>query len=361
MYRRPYPRRLVAPEGESACYHCYGRCVNKERLLGDGEAKDRFIAELRRVAGFCGVEVLTFCVMSNHYHILVRVDPRAKEADDKELGRRFRTLYGEGKCPYINMDARRVVSVLDSKLDDAEAVRAHLKSRMGDLAGFMKTLKQRYSVWYNGERGRVGTLWAERYKSCMVQDSPHVLRVVGAYIELNPVRAGLAERAEAYRWSGYGAAVGGEASPSLRAWARGGVAGMLGADNPVCAARKEVDEEGEEACGTGFSGAREFEKEAGKFLRSYGLLLRVKDDTGKNRGAKEGGSLQNFHRMPGLLRGAAVGTRAFVERWSGRLRRRREAAPVPCGEGLEEAEIFHARPVRVHYGDTAAGREASSG
>ena len=328
MYRRPYPRRLVAPEGESACYHCYGRCVNKERLLGDGEAKDRFIAELRRVAGFCGVEVLTFCVMSNHYHILVRVDPRAKEADDKELGRRFRTLYGEGKCPYINMDARRVASVLDSKLDDAEAVRAHLKSRMGDLAGFMKTLKQRYSVWYNGERGRVGTLWAERYKSCVVQDSPHVLRVVGAYIELNPVRAGLAERAEAYRWSGYGAAVGGEASPSLRAWARAGIVGML-------------------------SGEQESVEEARKFLDSYGILLRVKDGTdqmargGRDERGEASGNLEAdtplLKRIPGLLRGAAVGTREFVCKVAGRQGR-------PPGAFVNEADGFslhHARAPRM--------------
>ncbi len=334
MYRRPYPRRLVAPEGESACYHCYGRCVNKERLLGDGEAKDRFVAELRRVAAFCGVEVLTFCVMSNHYHVLVRVDPRAKEVDDKELVRRFRALYGEDKCPYINMDARRVASVLDSKLRDAEEVREHLRSRMGDLAGFMKTLKQRYSVWYNGERGRVGTLWAERYKSCVVQDSPHVLRVVGAYIELNPVRAGLAEHAEAYRWSGYGAAVGGEVSAALRAWARAGIAGMLGEASKVRAPHGEEGEDGR------------------KFIESYGLLVRVKDDT--RGGIRHGGEnssgteLNLLERVPGILRGAALGTRRFVARMSKRMRRRRQREPVACCESeLDEAALCYARRPRL--------------
>ena len=342
----------MAPKGESACYHCYGRCVNKERLLGDGEAKDRFVAELRRVAAFCGVEVLTFCVMSNHYHILVRIDLKAKEVEDKELVRRFRALYGEDKCPYINMDAGRVASVLDSKLDDAEAVRVHLKSRMGELAGFMKTLKQRYSVWYNGERGRVGTLWAERYKSCVVQDSPHVLRVVGAYIELNPVRAGLAERAEAYRWSGYGAAVGGEASPSLRAWAHAGIAGMLGALNPVCEAR--IDEEGEkdESRGTGH---RCSEEEAEAFVESYGLLVRMKDDTGRDSGTLSVGLPASglFGHLPGLLRGAAVGTRAFVSSMMEQAGLNLSREPAECG-GTPNP-VFHARRPRLRAGDLVEG------
>ncbi len=351
MYRRPYPRRLVAPEGESACYHCYGRCVNKERLLGDGEAKDRFVAELRRVAAFCGVEVLTFCVMSNHYHILVRVDPRAKEVEDEELVRRFRALYGENKCPYINMDARRVASVLDSKLDDAEEVRAHLRSRMGDLAGFMKTLKQRYSVWYNGERGRVGTLWAERYKSCVVQDSPHVLRVVGAYIELNPVRAGLAERAEAYRWSGYGAAGGGEAPPSLRAWARAGITGMLGTMKRM----GEGVEEKKELRGTELRSKKSGEeKDAQEFLESYGLLLRLKDDTGqKSTADSEAADSDSRHpllgRLPALLRGAVVGTQEFVTDWLPALCGRRTPTPQPdaCVHDGNGRGVFHAKKIRT--------------
>ncbi|MCC5805164.1 MAG: transposase [Opitutales bacterium] len=307
--------------------------MNKERLLGDEEAKDRFVAELRRVADFCGVQVLTFCVMSNHYHILVRVDPRAKEADDKELVRRFRALYGEEKCPYINMDARRVAWVLDSKLDDAKELRAHLRGRMGDLAGFMKTLKQRYSVWYNGERGRVGTLWAERYKSCVVQDSAAVLRVVGAYIELNPVRAGLAERAEAYRWSGWGAATGGEVPQSLRAWARAGIAGMLGTQ------RLEVDDS--ESRAAGHHCDRKQGEEAKRYFESYRLLLRVKDDTGrldgKNIREEAALGLDLMERIPGMLRGAVVGTRRFVAGWCARTDIPRRPEPAASVDGAEEA------------------------
>ncbi len=333
MYRRPYPLRCVRTDGP-ACYHCYGRCVNKERLLADDEAKDRFVAELRRVAEFCGVEVLTFCVMSNHFHILVRVDPVAREVADAELVRRFRALYGEDKCPYINLDARRLEAVLKTDSRDAEEVREHLKSRMGSLAGFMKTLKQRYTVWYNGERGRVGTLWAERFKSCVVQDSPHVLRVVGAYIELNPVRAGLAARAEVYRWSGYGAATGGAVAHGLREWARDGILSMLGQAH----------------AGPADDGERE------RFVESYARLLAVKDDTGR-QGLRDGDGADVsseeaygepsllFRRVPEFLRGAAVGTGEFVARWAERLQGG-GAEPPDARQFPAEGELRFARRAR---------------
>ncbi|MCC5805019.1 MAG: hypothetical protein JJU00_01705 [Opitutales bacterium] len=170
----------------------------------------------------------------------------------------------------------------------------------------MKTLKQRYSVWYNGERGRVGTLWAERYKSCVVQDSPHVLRVVGAYIELNPVRAGLAEQAEAYRWSGFGAATGGSAWHGLREWARDGILAMLGEAHATTPGERD------------------------RFVESYARLVAVKDDA-VQQGFRDGGEAPLgeecrepsplLRRMPEFLRGAAVGTREFVVRWAGPWRR----------------------------------------
>ncbi len=327
MYTQPYTLRYVRTDGP-ACYHCYGRCVNKERLLGDDEAKDRFVWELRRVADFCGVEVLTYCLMSNHFHILVRVDPAVREVADEELVRRFRALYGEDKCPYINMNARRVAATLATESSDAEELRAHLRGRMGSLAGLMKTLKQRYTVWYNGERGRVGTLWAERFKSCMVQDSPQVLRVVGAYIELNPVRAGLVERAEAYRWSGYGAAMGGAGSRGLREWARDGILSMLGRE----------------------SSPETFDCD--RFVDSYGRLLAVKDDVGQE-GFRKGADpfseaclepAPMLRQIPEFLRGAVVGTRDFVAAY---LSLDLGKSMQPSAEVLPESGLRSARRPRV--------------
>jgi len=73
----------------------------------------------------------------------------------------------------------------------------------------MKLLKQRFTQWYNGRTGRKGTLWEERFKSVLVEGIGQGLRAMAAYIDLNPVRAGLVTDPKDYRWSGYGEAMAG--------------------------------------------------------------------------------------------------------------------------------------------------------
>jgi len=72
----------------------------------------------------------------------------------------------------------------------------------------MKELKERFSRWFNKRHGRRGTLWQERYKSVLVQDGEAAV-TMAAYIDLNPLRAGLVADPKDYRWCGYAEAVGG--------------------------------------------------------------------------------------------------------------------------------------------------------
>ena len=72
----------------------------------------------------------------------------------------------------------------------------------------MKELKQRMTLAFNHVHGRRGTLWEGRFK-CALVEGADALRAVAAYIDLNPVRAGLVDRPEEYRWCSYAAAVGG--------------------------------------------------------------------------------------------------------------------------------------------------------
>jgi putative transposase len=74
----------------------------------------------------------------------------------------------------------------------------------------MKLLKQRFTQWYNGRTGRKGTLWEERFKSVLVEGLGQGLSAMAAYIDLNPVRAGLVKDPKDYRWSGYGEAMAGK-------------------------------------------------------------------------------------------------------------------------------------------------------
>ena len=85
----------------------------------------------------------------------------------------------------------------------------------------MKELKQRFSIWYNRTHQRYGTLWAERFKSVLMEDAATCLSAVSAYIDLNPVRAGLVEDPKDYRYCGYSEAVAGNIK------ARGGLCRAL--------------------------------------------------------------------------------------------------------------------------------------
>ena len=82
---------------------------------------------------------------------------------------------------------------------------------MGDLSTYMKELKQWISRVYNKEHNRKGTLWEERFWSCLLEDSAETLTSVASYIDRNAIRAGIVERAEDYRWCGYAEAHAGHA------------------------------------------------------------------------------------------------------------------------------------------------------
>jgi len=84
-------RTKVDSESRQACYHCMTRTVNGERLFGDRE-KEVLRKMLWQVADFSGVEVLTYALMGNHFHVLVRV-PQQGKVSDRELLRRWRVLY----------------------------------------------------------------------------------------------------------------------------------------------------------------------------------------------------------------------------------------------------------------------------
>jgi hypothetical protein len=87
-------------------------------------------------------------------------------------------------------------------------IHARFTYRMHDLSEFMKTVLQRFTRWFNRTHNRTGTLWEERYKSVIVE-SGIAARTMAAYIDLNPVRAGMVSDPAEYRWSSYGEAVGG--------------------------------------------------------------------------------------------------------------------------------------------------------
>ncbi|CAA6690339.1 MULTISPECIES: transposase [unclassified Lentimonas] len=196
--------RRTKVQGRDAVYHCMTRVVNGERLFKDRE-KEMLRKMIWQVADFCGVQVLTYCVLSNHFHVLLRVPDRQK-VDDKELMRRYQVLYPK-PTKYQADSVKVLTSKLEADSEDAQQLRAKLLARMGDVSEYMKALKQRFSVWFNRNHQRYGTLWADRFKSVLVEGQGNPLQTMAAYIDLNPVRAGIVKDPKDYRFCGYAEAV----------------------------------------------------------------------------------------------------------------------------------------------------------
>lgn len=201
-------QRRLKVYGRSAAYHCMTRTVNGELLFKDRD-KEILRKMIRQVADFCGVEVLTYCIMSNHFHVLLQV-PDAPSVSDTELIRRYRVLYPK-PTKYQEASAVLMASQLQLGGNEAEVIRRKLLARMSDVSEFMKTVKQRFTTWYNKSHQRYGTLWADRFKSVLVQGEGNPLQTMAAYIDLNSVRAGLVEDPKDYRFCGYADAVAGVA------------------------------------------------------------------------------------------------------------------------------------------------------
>lgn len=200
-------------------YHCMSRVVAGERLL-DSHAKEVLRKMLWEVATFCGVEVLAYCVMDNHFHVLLRVfPPRPGEITEGELLRRYEALYAERRGAADFPPPRVLKKTFELGGEDAARWRRRLEVRMGNVSAFMQALKQRFAVWYNRNHRRFGAFWAERFKSVLVENTAFALKTVSAYIDLNPVRVGLVEDPGEYRWCSYADAMGGkrEALAGIRA------------------------------------------------------------------------------------------------------------------------------------------------
>ena len=198
----PWKDSLVKP----AIYHCVSRVVDRRFVFGYAE-REQFRIYLRMYENFSGCRILSYCIMSNHFHILLEVPPMPTGGlTDEVLLKRLRAIYSEA---VVTLVGKELADAREKNLDAvATAIHARYRYRMHDLSQFMKTVLQRMTRWYNLSNQRKGTLWEERYKSVIVE-SGIAARMMAAYIDLNPVRAGMVADPAEYRWSSYGEAVGG--------------------------------------------------------------------------------------------------------------------------------------------------------
>jgi REP element-mobilizing transposase RayT len=228
-------------ESKPVFYHCISRIVDRRFVLGARE-KEKFRTLMRMYEKFSGCRVTSYCLMDNHFHLLLEVPPMPKNGPsniglaDTELLQRLSALYNEAFVATVAKELADARKLVKAGLAEESVVVAQIHERftyrMHDLGEFMKGLLQRYTQWHNRIHERSGRLWEDRFKSVIVEDGV-AARTMAAYIDLNPVRAGLVKDPAEYRWSSYGEAIGGGAKGNgktaraglVRAW--GAHKGML--------------------------------------------------------------------------------------------------------------------------------------
>ncbi len=194
------PRRFITEGRGTRYYHVLSRIVNRDFVLGK-EEKDHFMQTMRKLEIFCGVRIITYCIMSNHFHLLVEI-PDAPSLSDEDVLNRMKVLYSKSRVEQFRSQLENARS--QSKHELAEKMLEPYLRRMHDLSMFMKDLKQRFTQWFNRVHNRRGTLWEERFRSLLVEGSEQALYTVANYIDLNPVRSGVVQDPKNYEYSGYG-------------------------------------------------------------------------------------------------------------------------------------------------------------
>jgi putative transposase len=226
-----FPR--VKAEGRSFC-HCISRFVHGLFIFGTSGGRcaeaEEFLSLMRRWAAFCGIRILDYVLMANHFHILCDV-PEPKPLTQNELLERIKAGYGPERVQALREQLVRFAQQPDGVEQSKRVLEPYLR-QMNDLSIFMKKLKGCFAQQYNRRHKRHGTLWSERFKSVLLEGGTAVA-AIAAYIDLNPVRAGLCEDPKDYRYCGYAEAIATESATALE-----GMRTIL--NMPQSAGREEV-------------------------------------------------------------------------------------------------------------------------
>ncbi|MFC1591040.1 transposase [Thermodesulfobacteriota bacterium] len=177
----PRTPRLLIPN-EPTVYHVMSRTALPGLPMGDVE-KDYLLGLMKRLGRLYFTEIMGFCCMGNHFHLLVRMLPQ-EQFTDQDILIRHQQFYG------------------DKKLFSEGHIPCY-RQKWASLSEFIKQLKQSFSRWYNKRSDRKGFFWSERFKSVIVEKGETLVNCL-AYIDLNPVRAGIVAKPEQYRWSSLG-------------------------------------------------------------------------------------------------------------------------------------------------------------
>jgi len=196
------PRSRYVREGEEGVYHCFSRCVRRAFLYGYDALTDRdfshrkawLVDRLRHLAAVFAIEVCAYAIMENHYHTILRTRPDIVASwSDLEVATRWLTLFPRHDGP-------KGVSELPSNqqicaLADCPERIAELRRRLCSVSWFMGRLNEFIARAANKEDKVKGRFWEARFKCQALLDDAAITACM-VYVDLNPIRAGLAATPE---------------------------------------------------------------------------------------------------------------------------------------------------------------------
>ncbi len=182
-------------------YHCISRCVRRAWLCGEDpytgqsfEHRRQWVLDrLRELADIFAIDICAYAILSNHYHVVLHVDAdKAKGWTDRKVIEQWNRLY-KG---HILAD-RYLAGEVMSKAEWAalSALIEEWRKRLHDISWFMRCINEHLALKANGEDNCKGRFWEGRFKSQALLDEGALLTCM-SYVDLNPIRAGLAETPE---------------------------------------------------------------------------------------------------------------------------------------------------------------------
>ncbi|HVJ83199.1 MAG TPA: hypothetical protein VNC50_19190 [Planctomycetia bacterium] len=199
-----FARHQIVAKGEIGAYHCIARCVRRAFLCGQDPLTGRSFEHrkswardrLQRLAETFAIDVGAYALMANHLHVVLKQRPDlAKAWTAEEVTRRWRQAFPKTRDE-LSEPAKLL---LKAEAADPKLV-ALRRERLADLSWFMRGLCEPLARRANKEDGCTGRFWEGRFKSVALLDDAAIL-ACSAYVDLNPVRAGLAKTPETSRFT----------------------------------------------------------------------------------------------------------------------------------------------------------------
>jgi len=189
--------------------HCIQRCVRRAFLCGTDpvsgrchEHRKKWIRDrMEFLASNFGVDCLTFSVMSNHMHIVLRSRPDVvRQWTDEQVVRRWLKLFPGRRDVKTGEPAKVTQAKVNMILNNPERV-AELRIRLSDISWWMGCLAEQIARMANREDECTGRFWEGRFKGGLILDEASIL-ACSMYVDLNPIRAALAETPEESMYTG---------------------------------------------------------------------------------------------------------------------------------------------------------------